>query len=133
MKVQLALLAQSASVDRFSNRLSVFNLIESLESPSFPIFIPEAVFVSVLRREEGDPTVSDATLSVHAGDSVVGRANVRIDFESSLHNRQVITFQGLPILKPEDLQFRLTIPDRLSFVLEIPVTQGKPIQAGGAA
>ena len=128
MKMQLALLAQGASIDRFSNRLSVFNLVESFESPSFPLFIPEAVFVSVLRKEEGDPTVSDATLSIFTGESMVAQATIRVDFEASSHARQVINFQGIPLLKPENLQFRFVIQDRLSHILEIPVTLGKPIQ-----
>jgi hypothetical protein len=133
MKVQLALLAQAASIDRFSNRLSIFNLVESFESPSFPLFVPEAVFVSVLRKEEGDPVVSDATLSVYAGESMIGQASVRVDFEGAAHTRQVINFQGLPLLKPVNLQFRLVVPDRLTHVLEIPVTLGKPMQPGAPA
>lgn len=133
MKIEWALLAQAASVDRFSNRLSIFNLVENIEAPSFPLFLPEAVFVVLLKREEGEPAVSDGTLSIHAGESQLGQANVHIDFESSLYNRQIINFQIVPIFKPVNLQFRLTVPDQLSHVLEIPVKQSNPVQPVAAA
>src|SRR5690349_13049170 len=116
MKAEWAVLAQGASVDRFSNRLSIFNLVENIEAPSFPLFLPEAVFVALLKREDGERTVSDGILSIYSGESQLGQANVHIDFASSLYNRQIITFQGIPIFKPVNLQFRLTVADRLSHV-----------------
>jgi|ERR1700731_1344579 len=129
MKVQFALLAQSASIDRFSNRLSVFNLLESIESQSFPVFIPEVVFVCILRREAGDLVVSDGTLSVFSGDSIVGKANVRVDFESAQHSRLIVNFQPVPLMKPENLRFQLDVTNGPTYSLDIPVTQTKPAPA----
>jgi hypothetical protein len=129
MKVQLAIIAQSSSVDRFTNRLSIFNVLETLEAPSFPLFIAEAVFVSVLRKEEGDSNTADGTLTIRAGDTTVGHTTIRIDFESSQHSRQIITFQGIPVLTPQNLEFQLAVNGRVMHVLEIPVSKVNPIQA----
>jgi len=123
MKVQFALLAQSVSVDRFSNRLSIFNVMESIETPSFPIFVPEPVYLSLLRKEEGDPNICEATLSMSIGGAVVGKSNLHIDFQDSLHCRQIINWQGIPILEPKNLQLQLALPGQQPHTLEIPVTK----------
>jgi hypothetical protein len=53
MRVQFALCAQSASVDRSSNRLSIFNVVDHFATSSLPIVIPAITFVSVIESDKG--------------------------------------------------------------------------------
>lgn len=138
MIVQFAILAQGIAVDRFSNRLSIFNVCESIDAPHFPILVPELAFVVVVRREPNDPVTFDTILNVQLGQMAVGQANLHIDFEASIMNRQVTNFQGLPIFMTGELQFSFNLPDGARFVTAVPVVQNPAlpplpqVQLGGA-
>jgi hypothetical protein len=123
MRMQFGIVAQSVAVDRFSNRLSIFNVCESIEAPRFPIFVPEIVFVLVLRREPTDPTIFDTMLNVRLGEMAVGQANMHVDFESLMMNRQIANFQGLPIFAPGVLEFSFNLPDGSTISTIVPVVQ----------
>jgi hypothetical protein len=103
--------------------------METVEAPNFPIFIAEAVYISILRKEEGDSNTANAALSILAGGTTVGHTQIRIDFETSQHCRQIVTFQGIPVLTSQNLQFHFTAEGKLMHVLEIPVSKVNPMQA----
>ena len=44
MTLVFAVLAQGVSIDQFSNRLSLFNVMEGIEAPRFPAVISEIAF-----------------------------------------------------------------------------------------
>lgn len=48
------LVADSVSVDQFTNTVSVFHVIEQLRAPKFPVHIPRFACVSSLNIEEED-------------------------------------------------------------------------------
>lgn len=123
MKVQMAVLAQSASVDKFTNRLSIFNVIENIISPNFPLLIPDVVFVALVQRSPEDPRVCDGNLRVTLGDTKIGEQRIHLDFENAIFNRQIMNFRALPVSKTGDLCFELAIPGLPAFVLGVPVSQ----------
>lgn len=122
MKIQLAVLAGSASIDRFTNRLSIFNVLDDISPPTLPVVIPEATFVMILRREAGEPSKLEGTVNIKIGDVLIGRAVQEIDFEGGVTNRQVLNFQALPIFQSGDLTFELHLPSQQITALTIPVT-----------
>lgn len=123
MILQFAIVAQGVAVDRFTNRLSLFNVCERIEAPQFPIIIPELVFVIVLRREPADAAVFDSVLSIRLNETVIGQANLHIDFENSMSARQITNFQGLPVLSPGELQFSFNLANGNSARAAVPVVQ----------
>jgi len=123
MILQFAVVAQSVAIDRFTNRLSIFNVCERIEAPQFPIFVAELVFVAVVRREPNEPAVYDTILHIRLGQTVIGQANLHIDFEGSLNNRQVANFQGLPIVTAGELQFGFDLPNGVQVNATVPVVQ----------
>jgi len=126
MVVQLALIAQTVSVDRFTNRVSIFNLIDTIDAPQFPIFIQEMAFLSVLRRNVDEPSKSQAELTVSVGEIIVGKSLIQIDFQSGRSARQIAYLNGIPVPNANNLKLQLVIAGHDPFVIEIPVSQSGP-------
>ena len=128
METQLAILCQSVAVDRFTNRLSLFNIIERIEAPQFPVFLSESTFVILLRRETSEVNAFDGEITIHlrAGTETtpVGVARLRVDFENGTATRQIANFQGLPLMSPGILEFRMALPDGQTSGAQIPVEVG---------
>jgi len=126
MNVALAVCAAGSAIDRFSNRLSIFNVIEQIVSPSFPVWVPEMTFAVVLRRGEQDPQRFQASARVHMGNEIINTAQVGIDFENGQFARQIMNFQGLPVIHPGELVFELLLPNGAVASSSIPVTLVAP-------
>jgi hypothetical protein len=111
MKLVFAVLAQSVSLDQMTGRLSLFNLVEGIQAARFPTVLAEIAFVAVLRREAADQNRADATLTVRIGETIIGLANIAVDFQDKQSTRLIGNFQGLPVLTPGMLEFSLAIPN----------------------
>jgi hypothetical protein len=111
MKIQFALCAQTASVDRASNRLSIFNVFDQFPVSSFPIVIPSVTFVSVIESEETENNNIRGAIEIEANRVKVFGIEVPINFTSNRLARVVLTFQGIPVGDAGPLTFRLTLPD----------------------
>jgi hypothetical protein len=123
VSLQFAVLAQAASIDRFTNRLSLFNIIEGIQSPRFPLLLPECTIALMLRRADNDPNEFDATVAIDAGGNRVGQSVFRVDFDHKPYVRLISNFQNLPILGPGELQITITIPNAEPIRAGIPVIQ----------
>jgi hypothetical protein len=123
MTCQFAIVAQGVSIDRLTDRLTIFNIFERIASPRFPILVPEISFVTVLRREAVEPEVFDAVITIQLGQNVIGQANMHVDFQGQLMNRNISNFQTLPILTAGDLQFSFALPNGTPVRATVPVIQ----------
>jgi hypothetical protein len=123
MTVLLALCAAGVSIDRFSNRLSIFNVLEQLSSSGFPVWVPELTFVVVLRKENDEAQRFQTRSQVQLGENVIAETGVVVDFEGGNTSRQIVSFQGLPVPSPGDLTFRLLLPDREPATVTVPVVR----------
>ena len=111
MRVQFALCAQTASVDRATNRVSVFNVFDHLPVSSLPIVVPSVTFVSVIESEEAENNNISGAVEVEANNVPVFKVEVPINFTNNRLARVVLTFQGIPVRDTGSLTFRLTLPD----------------------
>jgi hypothetical protein len=132
MKVQFALCAQSASVDRSSNRVSIFNVIDHFAAPSLPIFLPTVTFVSVLECEEQEAMSFKGILDVVLNNEALIRAEIPIQFTLNRLARVLVTFNTIPIREEGRLVFRLTVPERISVDAGFRVTNLLPKAAPSA-
>lgn|SRR5208282_389727 len=128
MRLQFAIASQSAAVDRFTNRLSLFNILEAIQSPRFPVFLPEAVVVFVLRREASDIEPFDAEITLTLGGNRIGQSRMRVTIGDSPHVRLIANFQNLPILAVGDLEFTIQLPNVEPIRTSIPVIQTPVVQ-----
>jgi hypothetical protein len=64
MKFKFIVISESSSVDKGSGNLSIFNIIESIKGPSFPILIPKMTVSSIIEFEEQDKSEHILTLEI---------------------------------------------------------------------
>lgn len=131
MKVQFALCAQTASIDRATNRVSIFNVIDHFPVASLPVLIPALTFVAVIEGDSDDATMK-GVLEISAKGSTIFKMDVPINFTSNRLARIVLNFQGIPVREPGPLAFCLTLPDGAAAKTEfqvLSVTQKNAIQA----
>lgn len=126
MKVQAAICAQGVAVDQLSNRLSLFNILETIQAQSFPVVLPELVFVVLLRREPEEPSQFDTEVQVLLGDLNIGKLSAQVDFKNSLTSRHIINFQPFLVQGPGEMRFLYRLPSGMETVATIPVIQTKP-------
>jgi hypothetical protein len=112
MRVQFALCAQTASIDRSSNRLSIFNVIDHFPASVLPITIPALTFVAVIDSDKEESPNVKGVLEISANQVQVGRVELPITFVNGGRlARVVVNFQGVPIREAGPVTFRLTIPE----------------------
>jgi hypothetical protein len=123
MRVQFSIVSQSVAVDRFTNRLSLFNIVEAFQAPRFPLLIPEVVVVSFIRRDENEPNIFETDLVVNLNGNRIGMSHLNVNFEGRLYVRLIANFQNLPILAAGDLEFTIPLPNSEPIRTSIPVNQ----------
>ena len=112
MRVQFALCSQTASVDRASNRLSIFNVIDHLPVTSLPIRIPMVTFVSVIESADAENTEGvNADIDIYVDDKKLFGTQVPLTFADHHLARFTLAFQGIPVSKPGEIVFRLSLSD----------------------
>lgn len=111
MKVQFALCAQTATVDRATNRLSLVNVIDLLSAVSFPLYVPNIAFACVLESEGDNEGIVKGFFQILSNDVLLGASDVPINFTENRLARIVLNLQGIPVQKPGPLTFRLTLPN----------------------
>lgn len=113
MKIKFALCAQTASVDRASNRISIFNVYDHFPVSSTPINIPSVTFVSVIESGEGENNSNvKGIVEVEVAGVKVYQVEIPITFADHSLARVVLTFQGVPVRKAGLVTFRLSLPDK---------------------
>jgi hypothetical protein len=105
------LCAEGASIDRFTNNASVFNIIETINFENFPGVFKMVVLVT-LSREPGDPAPVDGTIRLSMGDTELLRGPHTMDFQRSKLARAVLTVQGLVIPRPGQLKVTFQVSGR---------------------
>jgi hypothetical protein len=114
MRVQFALCAQTASVDRSSNRISIFNVIDHIPTTSLPILIPAVTFVAILENDRNEAVNFVGVFEGKINDKIIVRGEVPVAFVwSGRLARVLLTLNGIPIHEHGTLSFRLTIPGRV--------------------
>jgi len=111
MRVQFALCAQTASIDRSTNRLSIFNVVDHFPASALPIVIPAITFVSVIESDRDEGKNVKGVLEITASKEFVARFELPINFVNGRLARVVLNFQGIPIRQSGPVTFRLTIPN----------------------
>jgi len=54
LRLEYFVVAESHSVDQITNRVSIFNVLEEVQSPTFPVVIPQLVAVALWHAEAED-------------------------------------------------------------------------------
>ena len=123
MRLLIGLLAQSVVVDRVSNRVSIFNLIERIPSPNFPLLISELSLFALLGRNPEEDDRQLVTVVGRLGDAEIMRTELQADFQGRMETRLIVNMMGMPIQHPQDLHFHLISGGQQLGVIVVPVEQ----------
>lgn len=124
IKTTLVTCARGAAVDRYTNVLSVFEIIEELVPQSYPLWYPEIIMISMYEREQADPCKTDVDIVVRLNDKELFRRKVPLDFGDQPRHRAIIRLHGLAIENPGVVTFQVEgadIETRAYTVLARPV------------
>ena len=105
MKVLFLVCAQSAVIDQQTNALSVFNILQELNSPSFPFAIAGFTVASFFMREPTeleDPT--NVRLQIHLQGKQLANFDMALQFQGRRSLRHIANVQGLIFTEPGELR-----------------------------
>jgi len=99
---------ESVSIAQFSNRISLFNVIEELTPPAFPTVFPQMVAVSAWNSEAGDDQ-RDLQVMLRV---TLSNGTQLPDFTQNLRfpqrrHRVLSTLEGVPIPAAGQLRFEV--------------------------
>ena len=110
IKVKLAVCAEKAIREVGSNKISLIDIIETINSPGFPLFIPQLSCLFITERSQEDPKILSCTIRFSLDGKELNRVPGKINYEDKLLNRFILVMNGLVIPKPGAL--------RISFLKE---------------
>jgi hypothetical protein len=108
IRCTLAACAQRVIVDAQTNKLSIIDMIEGMQSQTFPMILPSFACVFNFDR---DPAVDEAKLSfeivAHVDESEVFKYPGELNFEDKSFTRTIISFEGFVIPGPGKLGVKI--------------------------
>ena len=107
MKSVYMLCAEGVVVDRRTNNVSIFNIMEEINSVGFPLLINKLYAVSLINREANDEDTTEAHFEFKLDDKVLLNANTSINFQNRQKTRAVLEVSGLVIPVPGTLKISL--------------------------
>lgn len=110
IRAKICFVAEGISIDRETNQVSAFGLVESLQADAFPLFFQKLFFFCLWERENSDPAHAHADFSVTMNGREIARQSVVIDFEQLPRNRCIIRIDNFSVSEPEKVGLRLAIP-----------------------
>ena len=125
MKLLFAVCSEGVSVDRYTNKLSIFSVLDQVASLSFPLWIQRICLTIAVSRTSGDNAVLQGKMHMLLESSPIAEADVLLPFQADGTARVVLNF-NLAIPAPGRLTFRLHIADKSFDVYQIAVSQVKP-------
>jgi len=106
-QVVVLLAAEGVSVDRMSNNLSIFEVLEQMQPIQYPSWVAEFLVVAMLQKDDGDADDFDANLVIAVDEDEVMRQETRLGFGGLRRSRAIFRMHGVPIPHPGILRVTL--------------------------
>jgi len=119
IRAKVCFVAEGVSIDRETNLVSAFGLLETLHPDSYPLFLQRISFLCVWEREGTDPQRCRGEFSITLDGQDISRQSIDIDFLHHLRNKTTIRLNGFVVSQPGNIVFRLAIPghDQAEYVV----------------
>lgn len=130
MRCLLAVCADSAVVDQSSNRLSLFNVIDSLAIEQFPVIFSRITPVFIIERDDGEAEDLEGSLVISMGGNELFRFPINATFAGRPRLRLVPQVQGLIVPFPGVVRSAFFQGEREIGYWEFPVQRTEPSQQG---
>ncbi|MDI1344099.1 MAG: hypothetical protein PSV22_08390, partial [Pseudolabrys sp.] len=99
--------AEGTSIDASTKRLSLFHILERLETSTFPTALQRFMFVAMFAREANDADSNSLRLRIALGDVVLLEKPLAFSFQGAAKSRLLAEFNGLAIPGTGILSFAL--------------------------
>jgi len=106
--VKLFACARGVSVDRFTDALSLFEVVDEIKLPAFPSLYPKLSLVLSAERQPGDPDVIHANLRVAVDDKLQGQQPIDLTFGQNKLTRNIVEFPAIILPAPGKLNFTVS-------------------------
>ncbi len=138
IRAKACFVAEGVAVDRDTNQVSVWGLVERLDASGYPVGIPKVTFVCLWERTLADPAYSTADFLVAVDGRQLVRQQVAVDFGAGLAHRSTIRVEGLTLEHPGNVVFGLAIPGHVAAEWSViaaaaPLAVGSEPRVGGAS
>jgi hypothetical protein len=122
-RLEFFIVSESMSVDQYTNRLSLFNILEEMASPTFPFVLPSAVAVSLWMMEPGDEE-RDFQCMLRVTMPNVAQREFTANFRTNSRRHRIIqSFQGFPLNEPGVLRFEVLLNGQHMASHEVDITR----------
>lgn len=106
ISTRLVAIAKSATIDKYTNLLSIFEVVDTITSGTFPLALPAvAVVVMTQRDTETDPENVDLDIHVRSAGKDLPSVTATIDFSGTSGNILIARVGGISVLGPGSLEF----------------------------
>lgn len=114
MKAILIMCSEGIVLDRNTNNISVFNILEDIGSVGFPLLMQKFYFFSSVMKEGNDKKEEyELNLEVSVNDTIILTSKININFNRKLKTRAIVQFGGLAIPKAGTMCFKLLYGKRI--------------------
>ena len=109
-RLECFVVAETVSIDKLTNAVSLFNILEEVHSRTFPFLVPKVAVFSLWRKEAGDEERDwQALLKVTQPSGEARDRAINFRFSSSRRHRLIQRISGLPVLTEGDVRFELLL------------------------
>ena len=115
--------------DAESNSISIFNILEGINSEGFPIFIQRIAFIALWERDPQDVEQPSGTFKLTINDHPLVELGVRVEFADKLSHRNIVYLNGLMVPKPGTLRFHISLETGAQTEYLVEVTASQPASA----
>ena len=98
-RIVASLLAEGVALDGFTDRLTAFNMLETVYSPSFPAVLGKLVVINVYEIEDGHMAQWERVTVLDGTGQQLGQVVTELAGEGGAF-RSMAMFQGLKLEKP---------------------------------
>jgi len=103
MEVVLFACARSAALDARTNNISLFHILESVSSPTFPIVLPPFAAVTMLTRNPGESETPKLIMKWNLNDEPIFEFPLDINFQGQIRARNLTDIGAVLLQGPGTL------------------------------
>lgn len=100
MEVRLFICSESFALDAARNSLSLFHILEEINSPVFPVALPQMSVVAMFVREEEEPNEPQVRLRIQLDGQELFLGPMGVNFQGHLRTRSLGNIQALVLPRP---------------------------------
>lgn len=107
MRCVLIAATELCVIDARTNNLSLINLLQDINSPTFPVVLPKLALAVILDRQENEQQQITTSIRMAIEETQLFDVPFQIDFQGRLRVRAVADMQGVLLPRPGVLKASL--------------------------